>query len=156
MSQEKNALEKALDGARDTIKSATDDLIILSQLDRQLFGIEQLDDVSAVYAYQYKSSGQTEVTFHLKQSAKDSKLVHKLAQRFSIKFEKSPSWDGSSLTATGKNAAWRFVIKGYVPQTCALIPIETPLTEEELQAARDAVPTVRKSFKVVCVDEEKK
>ena len=54
-----------------------------------------LSDVSSMQLY------TSEVNFHLKEEAKASRLPHKLAQHFGVKFVKKQSYDKSSLTYTG-------------------------------------------------------
>ncbi len=161
MENEKSVFDTAVEYALENAKSAYRDVNQYLAASVALSGIAELADVSSVGVsslYGYYGTNDTygitgcELTFYLKESAKNSKLVHKLAQRFGCKFEKTPGWDGKSLVAKAKtdDGKWAFEIRGYVPSTCALVTEEVELTAEEIEQARANVPTVRKVTKVVC------
>ena len=61
-----------------------------------------LSDVSSMQLYTSEVFNlKSEVNFNLKEEAKASRLPHKLAQHFGVKFVKKQSYDKSSLTYTG-------------------------------------------------------
>lgn len=82
----------------------------------------------------------TEITFYLKDRAKGSRLPHKLAQHFGVKFVKKQSYDKSSLTYTGKidfdGTEFTIVVYGAVPQTCTVEYIEEAIPENEIVRTR--------------------
>ncbi len=112
--------------------------------------IEELEDVSSLSITKYEET--TNITFYLKDDSKDSKLVHRLAQKFGVKFEKTPAWDKKSLRAQGTSSdgLWYFEVAGYIPATCSLVTEEIELTPEEVEEARKNVPTKKVVTKVVC------
>src|SRR6185369_8165230 len=140
----KNVFDVQIENNQEIVKGTLRDTNLLFAARIALADIAELDDVSCIGIYpmscyvkdengyeEYRVTG-SEITFYLKESAKDSKLVHKLAQRFGCKFEKTPGWDGKSLvaTATTEDKKWKFEIRGYVPATCALVTEEIELTAE--------------------------
>ncbi len=113
--------------------------------------IKEMEDISSFSITKYEET--TNITFYLKDDSKDSKLVHRLAQKFGVKFEKTPAWDKKSLRAQGTSSdgLWYFEVAGYIPATCSLVTEEIELTPEEVEEARKNVPTKKVVTKVVCV-----
>ncbi len=125
--------------------------------DKLLNGID-LSDVSYTSLSLY--SDVFRITITLDGDKMESKLPHKIAQRFHLKFTKAPSWDKESLTykatspATDDQCEIHWCIEGCKPKTCQLIMREIPLTEEEIEAARvealSRVKTVRIEREIKC------
>lgn len=107
-------------------------------------------DLSDVRSFRCYSS---EITFNLKDDAKASRLPHKLAQHFGIKFTKKQSYDKSSLTYTGildddgNGGGFKVVVSGAVPQTCTVEYIEEAIPENE-------IVRTRKKAVINCVQKE--
>ncbi len=158
----KNVIEETMENQTSLMASCAKDLSMFARVLAAMGDIAELSDVSSVSVWrwnhdictdgEYTEVAGIEVTFYLKNEHADSKLVHKLTQRFGVEFTKEPNYDGQSLRARGdsKDGLWRFDVAGYVPATCELVTEEIPLTEEELALARANVPLVRKQVKVVC------
>lgn len=77
-----------------------------------------------------------EISLTLKESNKASKLPHKLAQHFGVKFTKAQSWDKSSLVYTGKTDKYIIEVRGAVPQTCTIEYVEEPIPENQIVRTR--------------------
>ncbi len=136
-----------IDSALEVIQSQRESINLYLHADELLEGID-LSDIGSMYVSKFQDTMY--LTIYLEK--KDSKLVHKLAQKFDIKFDKKPSWDGMGLTASGKSLdkAIEVEINNYVPATCSLVTETVELTELEIEEARRKVPTVKKVTKVVC------
>ena len=101
-------------------------------------------------------------------SVKDLRpFVHRLTRHFRVNFKKSLNYDKQSLVyeaelekfvtdASGEEVKtkYSFRVAGVVPATCKIVETETPLTEEEIEAARAKaladVQTVKINRQIVC------
>src|SRR6185369_3878988 len=111
---------------------------------RLLEGID-LSDLSYHSISQY-GDNPLHITLALDSDKKDSRLPHKIAQRFHLKFTKKKGWDGESLEMHAEMPADRelrpgippihWEIDGVVPKTCEIIFKEIPLTEDEIEEAK--------------------
>lgn len=86
-------------------------------------------------------------------------LVHKLAQKFNVKFTKNPGYTGDNLEYHAKvdsQPKLSIHVCGVVPASCHIEITEEPLTEAEILLARqkalEDVKTVRIKRKIVCQD----
>lgn len=88
-------------------------------------------------------------------------LIHKLCQKFSVKFEKQRDYDDQSLRYTAKFVAAdetkvEMVVTGVVPKNCKLKETKVYLTseqlEEERQKALDSVKLYRIERIIECVE----
>src|SRR5258706_192633 len=114
--KEKNVIERSVQNHLDTITALSKDIASLTELNTVLSGIEELDDISYVSIF-----GETKryVGLHLQTDKKDSRLIHKIAQRMGISFEKLPDeYMEGALQAVGstKDGKWEITIKNYLPQ----------------------------------------
>ena len=145
---EQNVFEKAIAEKGDYIKSTVEGIGNLVLAARIIGDVEGLEDVSNVDVYNYAG---LDIYLYLKTEAKASKLVHKLAQKLQVKFEKTlDAYSSDSLKARAELPDGTIItIKGYVPATCTIV-------EEEVEIPEDQRPTTKKVRRVVCSDEEVK
>lgn len=122
----------------------TRSLIRIAAIAPRFDGLD-LSDVSTMLVY------TSEITFYLKDEAKSSRLPHKLAQHFGVKFTKSQSYDKASLMYTGKvdfdDTDFTIVVSGAVPVNCTVEYIEEAIPENE-------IVRTRKKAIINCVEKE--
>ncbi len=160
--REQDRFEIEVEQTSDRLKRLGKEIELNLIAHRLLEGID-LSDLSYHSLNQY--DGQpVHITLALESDKKDSRLPHKIAQRFHLKFEKKKDWSGESLEMHADMPADRILrpgippihweISGVVPKTCKMILREIPLTEEEIEKARAEalanVKTVRIEREISC------
>ncbi len=165
MKYTQSIFQKELGDVADYIKRRGEDIKRLMLLERVFQGIS-LADVSHFYqsglVTEYDTLKQVSVNLTLKEDKRDSKLAHKIARKFHVKFTKAKAWYGDTLILNGTIPAddlhgipeISITINGAVPATCKVVEKRTPMTEEEIEAAKAAalakVPTERVERVLVC------
>ena len=136
-----NKIEKGMQSTKANIIRQMESLELEARVNRLIGDIPELEDVS--YISCYESGEKLHVTFQLEVDKRDSKLIHKLAQRFQVKFTKTKSLFGTGLDATAITADedLEFKINGYVPATCKLITEEVDLPEDQWKTVKTRTVT---------------
>lgn len=125
-----NKIEKGTQSTQESINRMTESLVLEGRANRLVGDIPELEDASYISAF--VAGEDFHITFNLDSEKKDSKLIHKLAQRFGVKFIKSKSLFGQGLDATAETPdGVHLKIQGYVPATCRIITEEVDLPEDE-------------------------
>lgn len=149
-----------------SIKSVSDDIVRQSQrlalLERinQLLSCVEFDGEFNNYVTEYGGLIHVELYPCYGDDANKNlrPLVHEIAQKFGVKFDKSATYDGASIEyiASFEVDGYRLRVKvtGVVPDTCKVVETEERLSDEEIEDARrealESVKTTRITRKIVC------
>lgn len=133
MAKRNELFTKKVADLRESIKRDQERAALYIKLSSVFSGLD-LFDVQSTYAF-VSYSGKINVSFVLKEDRRDSKLAHKLAQRFGCDFKKEKSWDNQTLVYRAETADFYLEVSGAVPATCKVVEKEVALSEEEIAAA---------------------
>lgn len=139
-----NVFAKARESAESMIKYNTNLISQAYRAEALLGFVEGIEDVGHLSTSEYGESFN--IDLYLSADKKSSPLVHKLAQHFGVRFEKSPDLYGSlSASATIETAQEKvaLTVRNYLPATCRVEEVEEEIPEDQVKRTR----VVRK---VVC------
>jgi hypothetical protein len=114
-----------------------------------LRGID-LSDIGYWTIYRRERSSRLHISLELSDKHKDSNIVHNIAQRLHIKFNKEKDKYAETLTYTAETDMVIIVVSGAIPKTCKIVETQVPLTADELEKARAAVPAFRMTRELRC------
>ncbi len=100
-----------------------------------LLGDMDMTGVESIQVYRLWD-GSIEIDFTMSDTARDSKLVHRLTRKFGVNFDKEKSYTGTSLKYVGElreddKRTLKLEVNGVVPATCQVVETEVSLTAEE-------------------------
>lgn len=136
-----NKIEQSIKSTKESVARQLDSIEAEMVANRLLGDIPEIEDISYISAFLHEE--EIHITFNLDSDKKDSKLVHKIAQKLGMKFTKTKSEYENGLDAVGISADGELHIKvqGYVPDTCKLITEEVDLPESEWKTIKTKTVT---------------
>ena len=143
--------EKKAQDLRESIARDKERVKMYRELARVFKGVD-LSDISYTYCWR-QGNGKLFVEFSLDAEKRDSKVMHKIAQRLGISMTKEKSWNGESLVYRGENDLYRVEVSGAVPPTCTVVEREEALSEEEIAAALANIKRTRIVREISCMAE---